>query len=67
MFDIIIFKTTIIGTANNIPNTHHNHHHIIRDVIITSGLKFNLFHKKWGSIIFQIITCVNIAKDKKRN
>ncbi|MDF1682360.1 MAG: hypothetical protein P1U46_00915 [Patescibacteria group bacterium] len=54
IFANIIFIITIIGTDNNIPTTHHNAHQNQRDIIITNGLRFNLFHINFGSTIFHI-------------
>jgi hypothetical protein len=64
IFDKIIFIITIIGTDNNIQIIHHIAHQNKRVIIITKGLKFNLFHINFGSTIFQIIICTlvnNIA------
>jgi hypothetical protein len=60
IFASIIFIITIIGTDNNIPITHHKLHQKANDIIITKGLRFNLFHINFGSIIFHIITCIQI-------
>ena len=70
ILDNIIFIITIIGTDNSIPTTHHIIHQNHNEIIITRGLRFNLFHIKRGSIIFHISTCThasqaNTAKKEK--
>lgn len=49
-----IFIITIIGTDKSIHIIHQICHQNIKDKIITSGLKFNLFHINFGSTIFHI-------------
>ena len=55
----------MIGTDNNIPTTHHKVHQNQSDIMITSGLRFNLFHINLGSIIFHIRTCTHIKPEIK--
>ncbi|MDR1987510.1 MAG: hypothetical protein LBQ24_01785 [Candidatus Peribacteria bacterium] len=50
----IIFIITIIGTDKNIQTGHQITHQKTSPKIMTIGLKFNLFHKNFGSTIFHI-------------
>jgi hypothetical protein len=57
--DKIILVITIIGTESNIQTTPQITHHNHKDNKITKGLKLSLDHINFGSIIFQISTCMN--------
>ncbi|MDR1987988.1 MAG: hypothetical protein LBQ24_04510 [Candidatus Peribacteria bacterium] len=59
----IMFIITIIGTDKSIQIIHQIIHQNAREIIITNGLKFNLFHINCGSIIFQHITSVSIKRE----
>ena len=60
-----MFIITIKGTHNNIHVIHHKLDQNHNDIIITSGLKFNLFHINFGSIIFHISISIQIKTDDK--
>ena len=51
-----MFIITIKGTDKSIPTIHHNAHQNQSEIMITNGLKFNLFHINLGSTIFHIKT-----------
>lgn len=53
-----ILIITIIGTDKSIPTTHQIAPQNQREIIITKGLKFNLFQTNFGSIIFHISVCI---------
>ena len=56
-----MFIITIIGTDNSIHTIHHILHQKPREIIITSGLRLSLFHINFGSMIFHIVTCIQIS------
>jgi hypothetical protein len=60
-FERIIFIITIRGTDKSIQIIHHNDHQNHKDIIITKGLRFNLFHIIFGSIIVPRKICIAIS------
>ncbi|MEA3387039.1 MAG: hypothetical protein U9Q66_01255 [Patescibacteria group bacterium] len=53
-FDRTILIIAISGTDKNIPTIHQIYPQNHNAIIITSGLRFNLFHINLGSTIFHI-------------
>jgi hypothetical protein len=66
-FENIILVINIIGTDKNIQTIHHRLPQKTKEIRVTSGLKFNLFQVRIGSIklhtiIFILINQENIMK-----
>ena len=56
----IMFIITINGTDKIIQTIHHNDAQNHKEINITNGDRFNLFHINFGSTMFHIKTCTQI-------